>query len=59
MHTTAGQPATLQPAQALPFWPALKAFFRNFAKRIQRTFGTVTSGTTLVRDPFSAEQNRD
>jgi hypothetical protein len=59
MRTSVDQPATLQPAPALPSWKAAVAFLHGFTRRIRQALASMRSGTTLVRDPFSTEQTRD
>jgi len=48
--------------QAAPTWPSFRAVGASLLSSIKglgRYFSSLGTRTTLVRDPFSAEQSRD
>ncbi len=59
MRVSVSTPSSLPAAPALPSWRAILAFCLGFTGRIRMYFATIGAKTTLVRDPFSAEQSRD
>ncbi|MEI6471682.1 MAG: hypothetical protein WCO20_03480 [Holophagaceae bacterium] len=59
MHVSAHPPVALQ---TIPTTPSLRAAGSGLLaafRRLVSSFATLGPRTTLTRDPFSAEQNRD
>ena len=59
MRVSADHQASLQAAQTWPPLRAVGASLLGSIKALGRYFSSLGTRTTLVRDPFSAEQSRD
>ncbi len=58
MRVSATAPTPLAPAAWAPVSRG-RDFLLASTEKVRRFFVSLRSGTELVRDPFSAEQNRD
>ena len=59
MRVSVDSPSSLQSTLALPSWRAILAVLLGSAEKARHYFASIGSRTTLIRDPFSAEQSRD
>jgi hypothetical protein len=59
MRVSIGTPSALPSDPVMPSWMATVALLLGFTRRIRLFFASIGSRTTLVRAPFSTEQNRD
>ncbi len=59
MHVSAHPPVVLQTIPTTPSLNAAGSGLLAAFRRLVHAFAAVGQRTTLTRDPFSAEQNRD